>query len=603
MRYNKTIYKLVLLVTLFIVQISYSSLFALNVTTSQTVAGPLTYNELVTIVDNGNPNDTVIYTIDGNFTCTELTVQANTYMIVKGDLVVGDVNLNNVDFQVFGTLVVTGNLDVRGKNSLELNIETTGVLVVGGGYDYTGKNGGAAETNDGQMYLSDPNDFGGDGNDSGDIGDLIESGVLPSDLEEEFVENVDESVFTTSTWNGGSTQWDSDGNWNNTGTPTSGDNVFIGAGQAAYPQFCTGNEYFMWNLELETGAELVIPAGSKVTILGDIIIPSGATLTVQNSDANPTSFMVLGTVTGDIKFEWTLGALHWWFMGHPIYNPSMDTYRAVESGSTTYAFYDYQSSGLVNLADDEDFSFTTTVDSEDILRGYQFKVSDQVTISHTGKINNSAVYSKKVQTGWQIICNPYPSYYQLPVDAQSTGDFAKTDGTVYVSNSDTNADKSFDAFNVFSGLGTSADYTWFDGIIAPGQAFYIKTDATALATDLLYMRASNRVHATGVSLKSTVKPAETNVLRLKLSNESGLTDEAVIALRENGSFEMTKLDSEQLMQSGTDYSFIYSLVEEKKAVINVLPQLTANHAQAMGVKTAEGRQSIKIAGLDNLVED
>ncbi|WP_262326480.1 T9SS type A sorting domain-containing protein [Carboxylicivirga litoralis] len=593
------------LVAVLLLQVGSISLMAVNITTSQTVTGPVTYNELVTIVDNGNPNDTVTYIVEGDFSCLELTVQANTIMYIKGDLVVGAVNQNNVDFQVYGTLVVTGSLDVRGKNSLELNIETTGILVVGGAYDYTGKNGGAAEDNAGQMYLSDPDDFTGSGNGSGDIGDLVEAGVLPSDIVEDFVENVDETLFTTATWNGGSTQWDIDGNWTNTDTPTTGDNVFIGAGVALYPQFCSGNEYFMWDLDLESGAELVIPEGSKVTILGDVTIPLGAKLTVQNSNASPTSLIVYGDVVGNIEFSWTFDPLHWFFIGHPISNPSMANYRAIltdeSNPNNKYALYDYQNDGtLNNLASEvETYEFNQEVASGERIKGYQLKVLNATTISQTGLPNNQESYSKQVVYGWQIIANPYPAYYQIPVGSL---DFEGTEKTVYVSDSDNSSSKQFYTFNTVNGIdvpeGSAGNIT--DGIIAPGQAFYIQGTNTA---ESIVLRKSNLVHASGVTLKSAPKEIEENLLRIKLSNEHGLTDEAVIALFPDGDVALNSQDSKQMMHNGTDYSYIYSMVDGEKTVINVLPETLDAYEQPLGIKAKEGTQYLKISGLDNLIND
>ncbi|WP_430813080.1 T9SS type A sorting domain-containing protein [Carboxylicivirga sp. RSCT41] len=572
---------------------------------AQVLPDPLNVSGVTAEYDGGNTASITLsgnsdIKINGSVTTESVTIDAGSYLFVAGDL---DIITNGAaKLTVNGTLVVTGSLNIQSSGNSEDNtIEATGVLVVGGSYDI----GGNKETNEGTVFLSDPNDGGGlvgDGGDLGDLGDLITADppVLSDDVIEDLIENVDDpTLIPPVTWQGGTSDvWTEATNWLDGNQPTDFSRIVIDKitnGSDAKITSSMG-EVKIAAVTITTGS-LLIEEGARVTFLNDIT--TNGNLVVSNSDGTPSSVIFKGTVTGDITFTWTLGALHWWFMGHPIYNPSMQVYRDVESGGTEYALYDYQSSGLVNLADDAGFEFTSTVDSEDILRGYQFKAVSQVTLSHTGLVNNSDVYGRTLQTGWQIVANPYPSHYQLPVNEDGTGDFASTDGTVYVSNSDTNAGKSFEAFNVFSGLGSTS----FDGIIAPGQAFYIKTAASAGAGDKLYMSASNRVHATGVSLKSTAKPVETDVLRLKLSNDFGLTDEAVIALRENGSFEMNKFDSQQLMQSGTDYSFIYSMVDEKKAVINVLPQLTSNHGQAIGIKAVEGKQSLKIVGLDNLTEE
>ncbi|MBR8536886.1 T9SS type A sorting domain-containing protein [Carboxylicivirga sediminis] len=607
MRNNYFVKKMVFLGVIWLMQTVLCEVTALDITTSQTVSGPLVYNELVTVVDNGNPNDTVIYIVGGDFTCMELTVEVNTIMVVKGDLVIGDVNQNNVDFQVYGTLVVSGSLDVRGKNSLELNIETTGVLAVGGSYDYTGKNGGATEDNAGQLFLSDPDDFTGSGNGSGDLGDLIEAGVLPPDIEDTFIDNVDETLFTTATWNGGSTQWDLDGNWTNTDTPTTGDNVLIESGNTFYPQFCAGSQYFMWNLELEAGTELIIPEGSKVTVLGDITIGAGANLIVENSNSAPTSFIVYGDVfqgdgitLADITFRWTYNSGNWWFIGHPISNALMstsyDNILLTNGGTNDYVLYDYQDPDVLAKISKTNKDFS----GESSIKGYLFKVKDDNTLLEmTGQVNNDAEYTKALQTEWQIIANPYPSYYQLPLEdaADANADFYHTTGTVYVTESTSNSDKTYSTYNTLTGI-TSPVNSLTNGIIAPGQAFYVKTSTAGN----IKMRSANRVHAVGTQLKSATIPKETDVLRIKIENESGGVDEAVLAFRSNGNHGFSRLDSEQRFTTNS-LSYVYSVVEGNKAVINVLPSIEEDWQQAIGINSKQGVHKIYLEGLETLTEE
>ncbi|MBS2212814.1 T9SS type A sorting domain-containing protein [Carboxylicivirga mesophila] len=607
MRNNYFIKKMVFLGVIWLMQTVLCEVTALDITTSQTVSGPLTYNELVTVVDNGNPNDTVIYIVEGDFTCMELTVEVNTIMVVKGDLVIGDVNQNNVDFQVYGTLVVSGSLDVRGKNSLELNIETTGVLAVGGSYDYTGKNGGATEDNAGQLFLSDPDDFTGSGNGSGDLGDLIEAGVLPPDIEDTFIDNVDETLFTTATWNGGSSQWDLDSNWTNTDTPTTGDNVLIESGKTFYPQFCAGSEYFMWNLELEAGTELTIPQGSKVTVLGDITIGAGANLVVENSNSAPSSFIVYGDVLqgdgitpADITFRWTYNSGNWWFIGHPISNALMtisyDNILLTNGGTNDYVLYDYQDPDVLSKISKTNKDFS----GESSIKGYLFKVKDDNTLLEmTGQVNNDAEYSKALQTEWQVIANPYPSYYQLPLEdaADINADFYHTTGTVYVTESTRNSDKTYSTYNTLTGI-SSPSNTLVNGIIAPGQAFYVKTSTAGN----IKMRSANRVHAVGTQLKSTTRPKETDVLRIKIENESGGVDEAVLAFRQDGQCGFSRLDSEQRFTTNS-LSYVYSVIEGNKAVINVLPRIEEDWQQTIGINSKQGLHKVYLEGLETLTTE
>jgi hypothetical protein len=177
-----------------------------------------------------------------------------------------------------------------------------------------------------------------------------------------------------------------------------------------------------------------------------------------------------------------------------------------------------------------------------------------------------------------------------------TGDFAATDGTVYVSDSERNSTKTFYTYNAFSDIPVPGS---FDGVIAPNQAFYIKTaDAEYGSGKTITMSAVNRTNDSSTpSLKSGMT-AENNILRLRLSNEHQLIDEAVIALLPEGELVFTRRDSEQRMYTGTNYSFIYSMVEDKKTVINVLPDELVDYQQVLGIEPKKGKQMLTISGIE-----
>ncbi|MCG8581056.1 MAG: T9SS type A sorting domain-containing protein [Bacteroidales bacterium] len=397
-------------------------------------------------------------------------------------------------------------------------------------------------------------------------------------------------------WEGDvSNDWFDARNWTSDVMPDAGSTVTIPADGTVIINNSSAVE--VHGIDITAGGTVTLQPGGQLTTNGDVNTNDG--FIIQNTNDSPASYINHGNVNGNITIEWTYGASHWWFMGHSIDNPQMQTYRDMLPGvGQSYALYDYQEPGtFANLAKIGGYEFP----ANDHIRGYQLKVKKQQKLVHSGTLNTQASYEKVVQTGWQIIANPYASYYALQKDPGQTGDFASTDGTVYVSDSDTNDDRQFLTFNVFSGLPVPGD---FDGVIAPTQSFYIRTAADAVVgTDKIVMSASNRIHDTN---KATLKSGivrEQNVLRLKLSNESGLTDEAVIALYPEGTTGMTRLDSEQRMYSGTSYSYVYSLVENTKAVINVLPEMLLDFKQPIGVQTKAGEQTLQISGIDGLIAD
>ena len=153
----------------------------------------------------------------------------------------------------------------------------------------------------------------------------------------------------------------------------------------------------------------------------------------------------------------------------------------------------------------------------------------------------------------------------------------------------------FHTFNTLSGIGSP---NTFNGILAPSQAFYVKTDAGKAGSDV-FMRANKRIHDVAKSSLKSGKASETNILRVKLANEFDVTDEAVIALRANGDMAFNRKDSEQRFTTN-NLSYIYSTIDGNKAVINVLPADINGHSQTIGIQAKAGRHRLSIDGIDGL---
>ncbi|TRX71812.1 T9SS type A sorting domain-containing protein [Carboxylicivirga sp. M1479] len=351
------------------------------------------------------------------------------------------------------------------------------------------------------------------------------------------------------------------------------------------------------NLTINHTGGLTMNPGAQLTVNGNLT--TNGLLFVENTNANPSSLITHGTVTGNVAMKWAYDNERWWFIGHAIANPTMAEYEKIrDEQSNDYAMYD-----LIN--DGSFYKVSSNVGTYDLsgqneLQGYLFKVRYAgAEVTQVGTLNNLATYQMPLQDDWQIMTNPYASYYKLPKQTISGADFEHTTGTVYVTVSTRNSDKTFETFNTISGL--SSPETFANGILAPGQAFYIQTEPSHNG-QMVYMRQGNRVHDVNkVSLKS--QKTDVDVIRVKLNNGE-LTDEGVIALRENGDFAYSRIDSEQKFTTSSNYSFIYSVVDEKSLVINVLPQDVSNSSVTLGFKPKfAGVHTITIDGLSSLVDD
>jgi hypothetical protein len=269
-----------------------------------------------------------------------------------------------------------------------------------------------------------------------------------------------------------------------------------------------------------------------------------------------------------------------------------DEILTTDGGTNDYVLYDYQDPDVFAKISKTSYDFT----AQSPIKGYLFKVkNDDTPLVMKGTINNDAIYTKTLQSDWQVIANPYPSHYQFPIESGAGSDLENTTGDVYVTVSTSNADKVFHTYNTLLGIGSPAE---FDGVIAPGQGFYIQTYTPGEIT----MRASNRMHSTVTQLKSANKKKEADVLRLKLKNENGAKDEAVIVINENEQDGFTKLDSEQRFKNN-GVSYIYSVVEDKKAVINAVPGFNGDFSQTLGIQTKEGTHFMYIEGIEELSTD
>ena len=392
----------------------------------------------------------------------------------------------------------------------------------------------------------------------------------------------------------------SDGDWFNTANwqggvlPSAGTNITLNdAGNAPF----IPNDALVAqvnDLTIDHSSGLTMQPGSQLTVNGTLI--TNDRLYVENTNANPSSLITNGTVNGDVSIKWTYDNLRWWFIGHAISNAVMTSYEALRPVND-YAMYDYQDGDSYYKVSANAGTYDLAAQNE--LKGFLFKVRDTgAEVTHVGELNDNAVYQRQLQDGWQIIANPYASYYKLPKQTRAGADFEHTTGTVYVTVSTRNSDKTFETFNTISGLASPETFT--NGIVAPSQSFYVKTD-DGKAGQLVYMREGNRIHDVNkVTLKSAPN-TDSDVLRIKLSN-GRLEDEAVIALRENGKMIYTRMDSEQRFVDGNDLSYIYSMVDGNKAVINVVPKEMQDKTVQLGIKSKEGNHTIRIEGINTLTD-
>ena len=160
------------------------------------------------------------------------------------------------------------------------------------------------------------------------------------------------------------------------------------------------------NLTIESGATLTLMPGSRFTVNGDLVTNDDNGLVIQNSNSLPTSFIVNGTTTGNVKFEWTYDANRFWYIGHSISNPVISSYDNIVGGSNDYKLYRY--TGRWTNISKTAYDFTGKP-----LEGYAVKFNEQTTVTHIGSLNNNAQYIRSIGWGFNLLANPFPSYLDL----------------------------------------------------------------------------------------------------------------------------------------------------------------------------------------------
>lgn len=525
-----------------------------------------------------------ILEISGYFTADQnrIFVDEGGILIVRGDMI-----LSKSGSELAGNVIVLGNVELKNTE-----IDISGNLVVGGN-SFTIEGGN--DNYDGGIYILKPDAISDiPGNVSavpGDISDLIETiGGFGDPIDEILGEHIN-SFLQINTWQGtdagAEAEWMNDANWSEN-TPSILDNVVISSGNSFYPTL-TGS-VTIGSLTIESGAELTIAAGSQVTIVGELNV-SGV-LNMNNTVSQPVSLIVNGTTTGNVTIGWSFEAKRYWYIGHQIANPTIASYEAIvgDENNNNYMLYSYSGNWI---------NETGTATFNEPLQGYSVAVKEAGSvISHTGPVNSDD-YSKTLTDGWQLIANPYTSYYQITTEEMNGLELINTTGDVYIRTGNSPENRSYATFNTVSGIGSPEG---FDGIVAPSQSFWVKRGQ---AGDI-HLKTANRLHDVASSALKSAKSSEKNLIRLKLNDNE---DETVIAFRPGAVEYFSRTDSEKRFD-GDDKSYIYSLKDGKNIVINVLPSDNSKLAIPIGIKTLKGIHKLSISGLstfnidyDLLLED
>jgi hypothetical protein len=370
---------------------------------------------------------------------------------------------------------------------------------------------------------------------------------------------------TTGSWIGSSTgNWSTALNWCG-GAPSSSSNITIANGNTVTLDN-TANETVV--NDLTVNGNLILAANTRLTVNGvltnngSISIESGATL-VQATNSST----ITGAGTYQVKQALNASG-RFWYLGVPLGTGSYteqnfldllsagDVLRKRTEGSPTWDII----SGPGN---------NTTISAGKGFNLYINNTTPTLTFQGTGSsyaFNNGSITvpltsSGSSYTGYNLVCNPYPSY----VDWSLVSKTGLVDETIWY-RIYANGAMTFGTINT-GGISTTVGGVVVTKYLPPMQAFWVKA---ASGGGSLTFDNEDRTHF--VSTNSSVaglKNTGSNHVFIRMNVFQGeKTDQLIVYTDPQASPELDAYDSDKMMQLTLPQ--IYTKVGNQKTVINAL---------------------------------
>ncbi len=412
-----------------------------------------------------------------------------------------------------------------------------------------------------------------------------------------FNEFVDGNFFTFGTilvpaytWEGDDVtspaDWFTAANWSGGIVPNAAADVTI-ASVANDPEIDNTSLVQVNDLTINAGATLTLLAGARMTVNGNTVTNDG--LIIQNTTTSPTSFINIGSVTGNMNIEWSYPENRYWYIGHCISNVDIANYDALVTGGNAYLLYQYLNNAWNEITGGP-FIF------DEPLEGFAFAVRDAgASVSHQGTLNVSDFTggnARPLGEGWYLVANPYASY--LDLESSGNWEFGGADSTVYTKTT-VGVERVDAAYNIVENVGTNGGTRY----ITTGQSFWVKHTGS----DAFGVALGARVHATGSLKSGTSEPSD--VLRLTLSNQY-TKDEIAILFRESGSLSVHQSDSKKRLGDNMRIPYFYSMKNENQLTINTLPVLSVSNVVPLGYQIGDlntGDLTLKASNIEYFMPD
>jgi len=345
-----------------------------------------------------------------------------------------------------------------------------------------------------------------------------------------------------------------------------------------------------------TASTLTVNAGGKLTLNSGITL-SAANFNLKSSatDSTTATFKDLdGTlsVSGTTNVEQYLTTGRNWYVSSPVGAATSNVFAA----DVTNPLYYY-----VENTPNVWSQITNTTTDLTAGTGYIANITSDRVVTFTGGTLNTAKSITGLTstgtsfTGYNLVGNPYPSYYDW-------NNATKTNvGTSIWYRSKSTGAYLFQTYNSDGGAYTNGG----SNLIPPMQAFWVKVASGQTGSiDLPNVNRSHQDQSLAANrLKAPAQLDARKQLRLEVSN-GVIADEALIYANANAQDGFDTYDSNKMFGNNAEVPEIYTVLGNEKLAINGVNDFAENQQMALGFKTtAANTFSIKASEVKNFAAD
>ena len=393
-----------------------------------------------------------------------------------------------------------------------------------------------------------------------------------------------------------------------------------------------------------------VTLGNQLRLIGTLTLSNGTFASAGNlrlvSDASATARIATitgtGAITGNVIAERFIPstARRWRFMSSCMSNATLEDWRGeiyltgagtgntvgtlnsngfdatTNNGPSVY-FYNEPTTGVTDLGWTAQTNNTSSLTNVPLVIGRGYRVfirgdrsnlnrlndtepsQNAVTLELIGTINSGNVtmpvtYTNNLNAthdGWNLVGNPYPSQYDWNAfwDAGNSGD----DGTNY-----TNIDQTITIYdataNSYKSFNASTNSGTFNGIIAQGQAFFVKSTGTGTAMTFV---EGFKVSGTPTQLFKTANSND-DECQIKLVYDSINSDNLVVKFMTGATRLFDGFDIGKLANARANISS--KLADNTFATLDARPMLIDNDTIAIAIGTFAGNFKFEFNKLPNI---